>query len=108
MELSRQAKIVDLWTTVMGRGEVDINVLRIFYLVAQWRGDAIPQATVRDTLSLSEAGVSRNVALLSVGASVNTRGPGLIESFEDPEYRRRKLIRLTSKGRRFADSLENV
>lgn len=92
----------------MGRGEVELHALRVFFIVADAAGRPVPQSAIRERTGLSEAATSRNVALLSTGATFTTPGPGLIESYEDPEYRRRKLVRLTAKGKTFMAALSSI
>ena len=47
---------------------------------------------------VSQASISRNCATLGDWIKPGQAGYGLIESYDDPEYRRRKLVRLTPKG----------
>lgn len=49
-------------------------------------------------LDLSNAAVSRNVNILGTGTPKEP-GWGLVEAYEDAYWRRRKLVRLTQKGR---------
>lgn len=90
--------ITSLWTEAMGRSEVELNTLRVFLTVAAAGGRPIQQSAVRDGIGLSEAATSRNIQMLSSGATPTSKAPELIESYEDPQYRRRKLVRLTSRG----------
>jgi DNA-binding MarR family transcriptional regulator len=94
--------------TVMGRGEVELNALRILFVIAPYGSRPVPQATVRDMTGLSEAAVSRNLAILGPGHTLRVKGPGLVETYEDPEYRRRKLVKLTARGRSFVESLQGI
>lgn len=52
----------------------------------------------------SSSTVSRNVELLGSG-SISRRGAGLVETFDDPEYRKRKMVRLTARGRVVLDKI---
>lgn len=101
------ASTIEQWVKVMGRGEFEANALRAFYYVAS-QPRPVPQSSVREFLGLSEAGTSRNMAILGAGASFTMPGPKLIETFEDPDYRRRKLVRLTARGRQTLDSLAAI
>ncbi len=98
---------VDHFITTMGRSDVDLSALKAFLIVAENHPRETPQGVLRDRLGLSEAAVSRNISILSVG-SVSVPGPGLIESRTDEEYRRRKLIKLTAKGRQTAETLKTI
>lgn len=56
----------------------------------------------------SQAAVSRNVAKLGIGITEGRPGSKLVEAFEDPTYRRRKIVRLTRKGRELSDELDEL
>jgi DNA-binding MarR family transcriptional regulator len=103
-------EVTELWATTMKRTNCELEVQRMFYLIAELAPDgrAVPQATLRDRLGLQESTCSRNVAQLSKGAAISQPGPRLIESAEDPDYRRRKLIKLTPAGIRFHQSLIEI
>ena len=63
-------------------------------------------ADLSDLTGLAQSSVSRNVAKLAQGMSPSEPGYGLIEAFEDPYYRKRKLVRVTPRGLDFAKKLE--
>lgn len=54
------------------------------------------------SLGISKSSVSRNVAALSQLHRLGRPGHNLVEAYEDPEDRRNKRVRLTSKGRAVA------
>jgi DNA-binding MarR family transcriptional regulator len=93
---------------VMGRGEVELNALQILLIVASYKGRTVPQGTIRELIGLSESAVSRNLAILGEGNSIRAPGPKLVESFEDPEYRRRRLVRLTTRGKALVETLQGI
>jgi DNA-binding MarR family transcriptional regulator len=92
----------------MGRGEVELNALQILLIVASYKGRTVPQATIRELTSLSESAVSRNLAILGEGHTSRVPGPKLIESHEDPEYRRRRLVKLTPRGKQLMETLQGI
>ena len=59
-------------------------------------------------LGLSQSTVSRNVAYLGDWNERKEAGHKLVEAYEDPAERRRKLVRLTAKGKRFVKSLNEI
>ena len=65
----------------------------------------IKMAEIAEELGLSQSTVSRNVAYLGDWNRHKTKGHQLVEAFEDPMERRRKLVRLTAKGKRFVNEL---
>lgn len=97
----------DLLEKALGRSDFEMLAVRTFALVAEAGGRPIPQGTIRDRLNVSESTVSRNIAILSAGNPIRG-GAQLIESSEDPLYRRRKLVKLTASGRSLAESLESL
>ncbi|GBL46900.1 hypothetical protein SFMTTN_2727 [Sulfuriferula multivorans] len=60
---------------------------------------------LESAVGVSQATISRNVAKLGDGVTFKEKGAGLVEAYEDPKYRRRKLVKLTPKGRRVVDEL---
>ena len=65
----------------------------------------IKMAEIAEELGLSQSTVSRNVAYLGDWNRHKTKGHQMVEAFEDPMERRRKLVRLTAKGKRFITEL---
>jgi DNA-binding MarR family transcriptional regulator len=90
----------------LGKGDVEIQAFSTFLMIAERVSD-FPMQDLQEMLGLSQASVSRNVALLSIG-SVTNPGPKLIEAFEDPEYRRRKHVRLTPRGRKLMEEIRDI
>jgi len=68
----------------------------------------IKMAEIAEELGLSQSTVSRNVAYLGDWNRRKEAGHKLLEAYEDPAERRRKLVRLTAKGRRFVKSLNEI
>jgi DNA-binding MarR family transcriptional regulator len=87
----------------MGKGDVPIQTFSTFLVVAERVSD-FPMQELQDILGISQSSVSRNVTLLSLG-SASLEPPKLIEAFEDPDYRRRKHVRLTAKGRKLMEEI---
>lgn len=76
--------------------DMPMQTLHILLLVA-----ANPGITIAELIKktgLSQSSCSRNVALLSKVHRLGKPGLGLAEAKEDPRERRRKVVRLTSKG----------
>lgn len=92
----------------MGRGEVELNALRVLFIIASYDPRPIPQLTLRELTGLSEAAVSRNLAILGRGNTMDIPGPKLIETYEDPDNRKRRLCKLTSKGRNFMELIGGI
>jgi DNA-binding MarR family transcriptional regulator len=99
-------KAQDKFAEYLGKGDVELQAFST-YLVIAGRSDSFPMQDLQDILGLSQASVSRNVALLSVGSLANP-GPRLVEAFEDPEYRRRKHVRVTARGRRLMEEIREI
>ena len=68
----------------------------------------IRMADIAAELGLSQSTISRNVAYLGDWSRHKTEGHKLLEAYEDPMERRRKLVRLTNKGTRFVKSLTEI
>lgn len=71
------------------------------YLHVATHGE-VPQADLEAATGVAQSSVSRNVAILGAGLSSEEPGYRLLRSYEDPHYRRRKLVNLTEKGEALA------
>ena len=67
--------------------------------------DETSMTDLGSAVGVSQAAISRNVGKLGGGMTFKEKGAGLVEAYEDPKYRRQKLVRLTPKGRRLVDEL---
>lgn len=58
----------------------------------------VSMADLVTATGVSQPAVSRNVAILGRGQRIGEKGYDLVEAYEDPTYRRRKLVRLSPRG----------
>lgn len=66
----------------------------------------IPMADLIELTGVSQSSVSRNIATLGIGLTPMQPGYGLVEAFEDPFYRKRKLVQLTARGKELFKAIE--
>ena len=78
------------------------------YLYGAGAKEPVPMRDLQTRLGVASSGASRNVALLSKLDRHGKPGHGLVEIYENPEDRRYKLVRLTPRGRTFADQLVDL
>lgn len=71
-------------------------------------GEGIPMQEISRKLGIAQSSVSRNVYKLSYINRHRSKGVDLLEAYEDPMERRRKLVRLSRKGQRVYESLSNL
>ena len=57
---------------------------------------------------VTQSSVSRNVAKIGAGLNPKEPGLGLVSAAEDPFYRKRKLVRLTEKGKRLVTEMDKA
>lgn len=86
--------------------EMPMQMAATFVLVALLPG--ITMKELAERLGISQASCSRNVAALSKVHRLNKPGHDLVYAEEDPAERRRKIVRLTSKGTRVEESLKSL
>jgi DNA-binding MarR family transcriptional regulator len=94
---------LDVVRTKLKQSDIPMTQLLTFAHVAD-RGE-IPMQDLADLTGTVQSSVSRNVEKLGQGSPSNP-GFGLVEALEDPYYRRRKLVRLTSRGKALAESID--
>jgi DNA-binding MarR family transcriptional regulator len=87
-----------------GNTEIPTQTVLVFLHIALRKECAM--ADLEKLVGISQTGVSRNVSRLAQGLSQVEPGQKLIEAFEDPAYRRRKLVKLTKKGELLLDLIE--
>lgn len=85
--------------------DMPIYTLRAFLLVAQAGEEGVMQAKLGEQLGLSQAALSRNVAMLTDFEGVGLKGLGLIVSEPIPENRKVRRLKLSPKGKRFAEKI---
>jgi DNA-binding MarR family transcriptional regulator len=86
--------------------EMPLQMAATFMTVANEEG--ITMKLLGEKLGISQSSCSRNVAALSKFHRLNKPGHDLLYATEDPEERRRKIVKLTPKGKRVAESLLEI
>ena len=87
---------------------MESQTIAVFFYVCLYSGaDGVSMQTISQKLDIAQSSVSRNCYKLG-DRTRDGIGIGLLQSFEDPEERRRKLVRLTAKGRRVFNTLSGM
>ena len=78
-----------------------------FYVCYNGGANGVSMQSISKELDLAQSTVSRNCYKLG---DKTEKGPGigLLQSFEDPMERRRKLVRLTARGKRVHSTLSEL
>lgn len=87
-------------------GHVEIQQLETLLYVAV-EGE-VGQQDVGTRLHLTKAAASRNVDSLSSWTPKKEKGPGFVDSADDPANRRYKVVRITPQGQRFVATLAGL
>ena len=86
--------------------QIEAHAVAVFFFVAMKNNkDGVAMQTIGEELDIAQSSVSRNVYKLGDINRHKETGIGLLEAFEDPMERRRKLVRLTAKGKRVHNTL---
>lgn len=83
--------------------EMPTQMVQTFLAVAIQPG--LTMAELGDQVGLSQSSVSRNVAALGKFHRYGKAGHDVVSAEEDPVERRRKIVKLTPKGKRLADQI---
>ena len=89
----------------LDQADIPMQQVLTFAHVAH-RGE-IPMQELMDLTGVSQSSVSRNVEKLASGKPRDP-GYGLLEAFEDPYYRKRKIVRLTPRGKELVAALDRA
>lgn len=93
---------VDVLRRELDRGDLPSQTIVCFCHIAM--RNEMPMNDLIDLMDVSNAAVSRNVNMLGIGTP-REPGLGLVDAYEDPEFRRRKLVKLTTKGAKLRDKV---
>jgi len=87
---------------------MESQTIAVFFYVSLYGDkDGVSMQTISTKLGIAQSSVSRNCYKLS-DKTRGGLGIGLLQAFEDPDERRRKLVRLTAKGRRVFSTLSDL
>lgn len=86
--------------------EVPIQQVQVLLQVALM-GKAT-QHEIGERVGLSKASMSRNIAALGPVNRFRQKGHGLLHTYEDPQYRRQKIIELTPAGKTLVKKIESL
>lgn len=107
MKTKQVAKLLaagDVMTRAFGNERFEWQTARTFLALCMHGGEA-PQAELEKQTGLTQAAISRNIAKLGAGLTMHDQGARLVESFEDPAWRRRKIVRMTALGRGLCEKI---
>tara|TARA_E500000081_G_scaffold9566_1_gene11456 strand:- start:20724 stop:21056 length:333 start_codon:yes stop_codon:yes gene_type:complete len=85
---------------------IESTAISVFLVIAMHnRKEGIPMQFIADKLNVAQSTVSRNITkFLRLERNKDSR-MGFLESFEDPFMRRRKLVRLSTRGLNLLDDI---
>jgi DNA-binding MarR family transcriptional regulator len=87
---------------------MESQTIAVFFYVCQYGAvDGVSMKNISKELGIAQSTVSRNCYKLSDKIKEKP-GIGLLQSFEDPTERRRKLVRLTPRGKRVHSTLSEL
>tara|TARA_S200002703_G_scaffold158622_2_gene169511 strand:- start:6286 stop:6636 length:351 start_codon:yes stop_codon:yes gene_type:complete len=88
--------------------EMASQTMAVYLAVASHGGEGVSMATVKDDLGIAQSSASRNINLLCKTSRHMKPGHNLLETYEDPMERRRKLCRLSPRGKLFLEQLSDL
>ncbi len=95
--------IANGWANLTDYSDCPIHFLGVFAALSKHGGEMPMQDLARMT-GRSGSSITRAVVKLGAG-SYRAPGYGWVEAYEDPVWRRRKLVRLTESGRQVSARL---
>jgi DNA-binding MarR family transcriptional regulator len=98
LPLHRMQEAIKVLQASTGNEELQAQAMLVFLFVASRHPGETSLGEVEKALSLNQTTASRNLGYLAKGNAKLPKGWQLVDTFEDPFYRRRKLCKLTKKG----------
>lgn len=86
--------------------EMPTQMVMTFLFIAQHEGCSVRE--IEGALGISQSSASRNAAALGNLTAFKKPGYGLVEAKADPMELRRKILRLTPKGKMLMTTLETI
>ncbi len=81
--------------------DIQSQTIAVFLYVGIHEGnEGVPMTKIATELNMAQSSVSRNVSLLSKWRWSRKEGLNFVEALEDPMERRRKLVKLTNRGKK--------
>ena len=120
IEADKFLKAVDAFRKL--KKDMPSQTISIFlYIAIHSEKNAIPFIEIQKKLNMAQSSVSRNINFLSkysyrnkieknkrVEGLIRIQGLDLVNTFEDPMERRRKLVELNKKGKDFYNSILKI
>jgi DNA-binding MarR family transcriptional regulator len=91
-----------------GNAELQMNTMRAFLHIATRHPNEVSLGEAEKLLGFTQTTASRTYGYLAAGNAKKPIGYRLIEVYEDPFYRRRKLAKLTPKGIELANKMSQA
>ena len=105
MDLDRLGVALDLFRS-MGHGTLPLHFAQMFLLVALY--EPITYKRLEEEINLTNSSVSRTLNALSDFHRTGEPGLGLIKLVNDPAEGRRRVARLSAKGKAIKDLLTKI
>lgn len=89
--------------------DIQSQTIAVFlYVGIHESNEGVPMTKIATDLNMAQSSVSRNVSLLSKWSWSRKEGLNFVEALEDPMERRRKLVKLTNRGKNCMLQLVNI
>ena len=86
--------------------DIQSQTIAVFlYVGLHAKSEGVPMTVIAEKLAMAQSSVSRNVSLLSKYSWRQKEGLNFLVAEEDPFERRRKLVKLTNRGKRLYETI---
>ena len=104
-EFSKLINVLDEFRIL--HSDIQSQAMLTFLYIAEWNEypDPVYVRDIAEAVGVPSATASRNVTLLTKG-TMRQRGLDLVIATEDPMFRTRKILTLTTKGKKLAQRLK--
>jgi DNA-binding MarR family transcriptional regulator len=105
-ELDSTINALTVFSEETGGVSVFTHSLLILLYIAKSHPKGITATELEELLGVSTSTVWRNIKILSTGREESSKALGLVLTIADPTERRRNLLKLTKKGEKLVQRLE--
>lgn len=104
--LGAASAFLDAFTRITENRTIEAQQIQL--LLVLYTNGSVVQGNLEKLTGVGPSSISRNIAKLGAGVRPATeKGPGWVQSYDDPNNRRTKIVELTPAGRKMLEKVSS-